>query len=277
MSKRFLSLIVGLQLCLTGCHYHCSNPEDPFESVNRDIYKFNMAFDATVLKPPAVAYQRYIPAPIRAGVNNVYTNIGMLPTIGNDILQLQGKQTIKDIARLVINTTLGLGGIGDVATKAGMPLHQNDFGLTLAHWGNIKSPYIMIPFLGPSTIRDGFGLVADYTFFTPYPYIPDNILYGVLVLRYVDLRSQMLDEEQLLNNALDPYALMRDAYLQHRARLMGINRGPEASESMEDSSQALYVPEDAPAEPKAKNLKEESSPFPITTAENTLNDNSMDA
>lgn len=242
MSKRFLSFLFLIPFALSACHYHCSNPEDPFEKINRDIYKFNMAFDATILKPPAVAYQRYIPAPIRAGVNNVYTNIGMLPTIGNDILQLQGKNTINDLGRLIINSSLGLAGIGDVATKVGIPMHRNDFGLTLAHWGNSKSPYIMIPFLGPSTIRDGFGLIVDYTFFTPYPYIPDNILYGILALRYVDLRSQLLDDEKLLNNALDPYTLMRDAYFQHRHRLMGINKGLD--NTSEDTSQALYVEDD---------------------------------
>ena len=244
MSKRFLFFIILIQFGLSACHYHCQNPEDPYEKINRDIYKFNMAFDATILKPPALAYQRYIPAFIRASVNNIYTNVGMLPTIGNDILQLQGAKTIHDVGRFVINSSLGLGGIGDVATKLGVPMHRNDFGLTLAHWGNLKSPYIMIPFLGPSTVRDGFGLIVDYTFFTPYPYIPDNALYGILVLRYVDLRSQLLDDEKLLNNALDPYALMRDAYFQHRKQLMGLNKGIDAT--TEDSSQDLYV-DDAPA------------------------------
>lgn len=264
MSKRLLFILFLIPFGLCACHYHHHNPDDPFEKVNRDIYKFNMAFDATILKPPAIAYQRYIPAPIRASVNNIYTNVGMLPTIGNDILQLQGKHGIHDLGRFIINSTLGLAGIGDVATKLGIPMHRNDFGLTLAHWGNIKSPYIMIPFLGPATIRDGFGLMIDYTFFTPYPYIPDNALYGILVLRYVDLRSQMLDDEKLLNNALDPYALMRDAYFQHRNRLISINKGLDLNE---DNSQSLYVEED---ELPASNTKE-ASPFPMTTAENVIN------
>jgi phospholipid-binding lipoprotein MlaA len=254
---------------LNGCKHQCPHPDDPFENINREIYKMNMAFDATVLRPPSRAYYLYMPAAIRGGINNVFNNIAMLPTIGNDILQLQGKHAINDFGRFYLNSTLGLAGIGDVATKLGVPLHHNDFGLTLAHYGNPNSPYIMIPFLGPSTIRDGFGLVVDYTFMTPYPLIADRLLYGILTTRYVDLRSQMMDGEHLLHDSLDPYIFMRDAYLQYRNNLIGINKALP-SDPAQDSSASLYVPEDdAPLTETSDKAK--SSPFPITTASNDSN------
>jgi phospholipid-binding lipoprotein MlaA len=268
MRLNYLRLLSVL-FFLNGCHHTCPHPEDPFEKVNRGIYKMNMAFDATVLKPSAQLYYDYAPPAVRAGINNVFTNIAMLPTIGNDILQLKAQQAITDFARLYLNSTLGLAGIGDVATSLGIPNHHNDFGLTLAHWGNLNSPYIMIPFLGPSTIRDGFGLVVDYTFMTPYPFIADNMLYGVLGTRYIDLRSQMMDGEHLLHDSLDPYIFMRDSYLQYRRNLIGINQ-TGTTHSTEDSSAELYVPEDAPPLTETSDGAK-SSPFPITTAANDSN------
>ncbi|HBB52828.1 MAG TPA: ABC transporter [Legionellales bacterium] len=262
-------VLVPLLLLLNGCHHTCSHPDDPFENINREIYKMNMAFDATLLKPSATLYYDYVPANIRAGINNVFNNVAMLPTIGNDILQLKGHHAINDFARFYLNSTLGLAGIGDVATQLGIPNHRNDFGLTLAHWGNPNSPYIMIPFLGPSTIRDGFGLVVDYTFMTPYPFIAGRFLYGILGTRYVDLRSQMMDGEHLLHDSLDPYIFMRDAYLQYRRNLIGINQG-NSSTPAQDTSASLYVPEDdTPLTETQDGAK--SSPFPITTALNDSN------
>jgi phospholipid-binding lipoprotein MlaA len=230
-------------LVFSGCIHRCPNPDDPLEAFNRQVFKMNMAFDATVLKPPAELYLKIFPAPIRAGINNVFDNVAMLPTIANDILQLQKNHTINDMGRLSINSLLGLGGIGDVATQLGVPLHHNDFGLTLAHWGNTKTPYVMIPFLGPCTLRDSMSLLVDYTFFSPYPFIPNAILYRVLGLRYVDLRSQMMDNMNLLKNAIDPYVLMRDAYLQHRQVQIMQNQTGQV-DVMQDNSSSLYVEED---------------------------------
>lgn len=264
MPRRLL-VISLITMIFSGCHHYCAHPEDPFESINREIYKFDMAFDATVLKPPAKLYYNYVPASVRGGINNVFNNVAMLPTIGNDILQLQGKHAINDIGRLVLNSTLGLGGIGDVATSLGVPIHRNDFGQTLASWGNTTSPYIMLPFLGPSTIRDGFGMVIDYTFLTPYPLIADQILYGILTTRYIDLRSQMMDGEPMLQDALDPYIFMRDAYLQYRNNLIHQHQPEHLQTTSEDSSSDLYVPEDTTPLTETKESGK-SSPFPITTA-----------
>lgn len=208
-------------LIITGCAHKDTNPVDPFESFNRKVHKFNIAFDATVIKPPTRLYVTVIPPLVRKGIDNAFNNLDMLPTVANDILQAKGKWAIRDSWRFVINSTLGVAGIFDVANTFGLPPHYNDLGLTLAKWGDKKSPYLVIPFLGPSTLRDGAGLLFQFTLWTPYVYIPDgSVAFGLLGLRYIDLRSQFFDTEKLMKEALDPYTFMRDAYLQHRNYLI---------------------------------------------------------
>ncbi len=205
-------------LFLSSCIHTGTNPDDPYEALNRRVHNFNMAFDATILKPPAKFYKAVVPAPVRASVNNFYSNINMIPTVANDLLQVDFSYALKDTWRFFINSTFGIGGLFDVANNFGLPSHSNDLGLTLAKWGHKKSAYLVIPFLGPSTIRDGAGMLGDY-FLTPYPYITfDNhiILYSLLSLRYIDLRAQYLDNERVLEEALDKYTFLRDAYLQNR-------------------------------------------------------------
>lgn len=252
-------------LILSACATKGTNPDDPYEAFNRKIYKFNTAFDDVILKPPARVYAAVIPPRIRAGVNNVYDNINMIPTVANDLLQAEFNFAIKDTWRFIINSTLGVAGIFDPASTFKLPPHSNDAGLTFAKWGDKKSPYLVIPFLGPSTFRDGMGLMFNYTFFTPYPYIrSDALLYGALGLRYVDLRSQMLDTEHLMDDAIDKYSFMRDAYLQHRQFLM-------TGEQQQENSD-LYVDEEA-GEANDSILPETpadgtQSQFPLTTAQN---------
>ena len=217
MRIRQLAAIVLTPLLFTACIKRGPNPVDPYESINRPIHKFNMAVDATILKPPARAYKAIVPGPIKKGIDNFYRNLHMLPSVANDLLQAQWKHSIRDSWRFLINSTLGLGGTLDVATGMGLPEHYNDLGLTFAKWGDTKSPYVVIPLLGPSTVRDGFGELFDFSLFMPYPYL-DNyaLIYGLLGLRYIDLRAQYLDSEKLMNEALDPYAFIRDAYMQSR-------------------------------------------------------------
>lgn len=228
-------------LCLQGCQTRGPNPIDPYEPINRQIFKFNQVFDKVVLKPPAQLYVAIIPAPVRASVNNVYMNVNLIPTVINDVLQADFQHAIKDTWRFIINSGFGVAGIFDpAAARFKLPRHSNDLGLTFARWGDTHSPYLMIPFLGPSTLRDWMGTIFEYTFFTPYPYINSvGVLYGVLGFRYVDLRSQMLDNDRLLAEAMDKYALLRDAYLQHRTYLLH----PEQSDA--GDAGALYVEDDA--------------------------------
>lgn len=244
IKERNIMRLVALSssLLLSACAaWHGNNPIDPYEPVNREIYKFNVAFDATFLKPPARLYKAVIPGPVRMGVNNFYENINMIPTTANDLLQGDLRQAYRDSWRFFINSTIGIGGVFDPAESFGLPRHTNDLGLTFARWGDKKSPYIMVPFIGPSTIRDGMGMLFEYTIITPYPYITNQgVLYGLLGLRYVDLRAQLFDTERLMQDALDPYSFMRDAYLQHRSFLIN---GPcdttaEGSAYVEDNSPA---------------------------------------
>ncbi len=231
-----------------------TNPDDPFEAINRPIDRFNRAFDATMLKPIASVYDAVTPTVIRVGINNFYRNVNLAPTIANDLLQAEWMLALKDTWRLIINSSLGLGGLMDPASHCQLPPHSNDLGLTLAKWGNTTSPYIVIPFLGPSTIRDGMGLLFDYSFFTPYPYLNQaNVVYGLLALRYVDLRAQLFDVEKLMQQSIDPYALMRDAYLQNRRYLITGKQPPTSDE--------LYV-EDTVANTSLNMLSDTASEQP---------------
>ena len=217
---RLISLLI-ITAIISSCITKGTYPDDPYENINRHIYKFNNRVDQIALKPVAKAYQAVIPGVVRGGITNIYNNINLLPTIANDILQADTKYVLKDTWRLIINSSIGLGGIFDPADSFGLPHHANDLGLTFAKWGDKHSPHIMLPFIGPSTIRDGMGLLFDYTFFMPYPYLQSTIwTNALLVMRYIDLRSQWLDNERLMDDALDPYAFIRDAYLQRRQFLI---------------------------------------------------------
>jgi phospholipid-binding lipoprotein MlaA len=256
--------LLGLSmLLLSGCVAVGPNPDDPYEKINRKIYNFNSVFDKYILKPPAKLYAFAIPAPVRAGVNNVYNNINMFPTVANDLLQAEFQQAILDSWRFIINSSMGIAGIFDVASLCQLPLHENDLGITFAKWGDKKSPYIMIPFLGPSTIRDGFGLMFDYTFFTPYPYIhKDYIIESVLALRYIDLRSRMFDTDKLISQAPDPYSFMREAYLQHRHYLIYGEQVTTPGELYVEEEEGEIAPVLTNTPPAGKKVPE----FPITTS-----------
>jgi phospholipid-binding lipoprotein MlaA len=221
-------------LVLTGCAQKGLNPIDPYESFNRKVHNFNMAFDATFLKPPTKLYVAVVPGIVRKGVNNAFNNLDLLPTIANDLLQAKGIWAIKDSWRFAINSTLGVGGLFDVAVKFSLPPHYNDLGLTLAKWGDKNSPYLVLPLLGPSTFRDGTGWVFQFALWSPYVYVHnDGLAYGLIALRAIDLRSQLFDAERLMGEALDKYSFIRDAYLQHRNYLI-TGAQDSASASAED-------------------------------------------
>ena len=262
ISTMSITLMLGACSTKTG-----TSPDDPYESYNRKTYKFNEAFDATFLKPPAKFYAAVFPAPVRAGVNNFFDNINMIPSVANDLLQAEWNYAIKDTWRFVINTSMGIGGVFDAADHCNLPPHSNDLGITFAKWGDKKSPYLIIPFLGPSTFRDGMGMMFNFTLLTPYPYFSNTLVYSLLGVRYIDLRSQMLESERLMADALDKYSFMRDAYLQHRNYLITGEKAPAQGDSS-----ALYV-DDQDSKTKSSLLPEEPangtpSDFPLTTAHN---------
>ena len=237
MHLRFISVLIASTFFLSACVSPGSHPDDPYESFNRSIFKFNTVVDSIFLKPPAELYNNITPAPIRAGINNAYLNVNMIPSVINDVLQAEWNDAIKDTWRFIINSTLGIGGIFDPAgLTCHLPAHSNDLGLTFAKWGDKKSPFIMLPLLGPSTIRDGMGLLFNFSLFTPYPYLhQDAVIYGILGFRYIDLRAQMLATDKLIEESLDKYTFLRDAYLQNRNYLI--------TGQQEDTSGMLYVDE----------------------------------
>lgn len=264
--RRIHSLVVAAStFCLTACIAKGTNPNDPYESVNRKIHRFNGIIDTAVLKPAAITYKTLVPSLIRSGINNAYNNINLLPTVANDLLQGQWSVAYKDSWRFIANSTMGIGGVLDVASRFSLPPHSNDLGLTFAKWGDKHSPYIVIPLMGPSTIRDGMGMMFDYTLFTPYPYLKSNAaIYSLLGVRYVDLRSQMFETDRLINEAVDQYAFIRDAYLQHRNYLI-TGEQQESGELYVDEDEATTVsaPIDTPpSETPSPNRPE----FPITTS-----------
>lgn len=193
--------------------------KDPYEKFNRAMFIFNDNLDFYLIKPVAQLYNAILPKPLNKGIHNFFNNLGELPIIANDLLQFNFYQMTKDASRFLINSTLGIGGLFDMATRMHMPYFQNDFGLTLAKWGYGDSNYIVLPVLGPNTIRDGLGIPVDYFGFSIYPYIqPQSTRAQLLTLFMVDHRANLLQFEPVLEEAaIDRYVFMRNAYMQHRA------------------------------------------------------------
>lgn len=236
------ALVVGILLAgmLGGCATHAN--KDPLEGLNRGIYKFNDTVDKAAIKPVAGAYKAVVPGTVRTGVNNFFSNLGTLVTIVNDLLQLKFDKAMTDSGRFVINTTFGIAGLIDIASMDGIEKRSEDFGQTLAYWGWENSAYLVLPFLGPSTLRDTGGLVVDSVFFDPIYYV-DHVptRNSMLVTKFIDKRSQFLPASDLLDEAaLDPYAFMRDAYLQRRLNHIHDGNPPRHHDSDFDD----YVGED---------------------------------
>ena len=216
---RFPALVAGVSLlALTGCATVTNpTPGDPLESANRTVFKFNDALDRAVLKPAAQGYNWLLPQFARSVVTNFFGNFGDAYTMVNDYLQGKGTDGTEDLMRVAMNTVFGVGGLFDFASQAGLPKHYQDFGLTLGHYGVQQGPYLVIPLLGPSTVRDGTGLVVDY-FADPIGYIDPTwvatTLYGV---RLINTRASLIGASDLLSAAaLDKYSFVRGAYLQRR-------------------------------------------------------------
>jgi phospholipid-binding lipoprotein MlaA len=192
------------------------DPRDPWERMNRVTYKFNDKFDKALYRPVAGAYRKGTPHLVQTGIRNVFDNVDTTIVMVNDLLQGQFQPLLNDSVRLVMNTTIGLGGLFDPATHAGLDKSSRDFGQTLGKWGVKPGPYLVLPFLGPCDVRDTVGKVAD-TYATPRTYISNLYWnYGSWLLEKVDARSRLLDYDRVLDSAYDPYAFLRNAYLQNR-------------------------------------------------------------
>ena len=212
-----------LAMMVTGCASQAN--KDPLESINRGIYKFNDVADKAVLKPVATAYKNVAPTPVRVGVNNFFSNLGTLTNVLNNLLQFKFANAFSEAGRFVINSTFGIAGFIDVAGMDKVPVHKEDFGQTLGYWGVGPGAYLVLPIAGPSSVRDATGWFVDLSTTDPITYthnIGQVRLHNQLrAAQFIDKRTELLDAKDLVDDAsLDPYAFMRDAYLQRRASLV---------------------------------------------------------
>jgi phospholipid-binding lipoprotein MlaA len=193
------------------------DPRDHVERFNRTMYKFNTALDHAVMRPVARGYVRVTPAPVRTGISNFLSNLSYTRTIVNDFFQAQFKDFGSDVARLVVNTTVGIGGLLDPATRIGLRKHDRDFGQTLGKWGAHTGSYLVLPLLGPSDVRDALGMVPD-RFATIDGYLRGVALnVSLFALRTLDTRANALPTDSTVESAYDPYAFVRSAWFQQRA------------------------------------------------------------
>jgi phospholipid-binding lipoprotein MlaA len=233
---------VSLLLALVGCASVPPaerNPRDPWQRVNRGVYKFNDAVDRAVVTPIARTYTRVLPQPVRTGVTNFFNNVTYPDVIVNALLQGQLKPFARDTGRLVVNTTLGIGGVLDPASRMGLALENRDFGQTMGKWGVPSGPFLVLPFIGPSDVRDGLGRFPD-SYAEPWVYIKNPYWeYGTLLIYEVDLRASILPLTDMAQKTYDPYAFERNAYLQHRDYMV---KGQKAQGSAEDELKQLQQP-----------------------------------
>lgn len=197
-----------------------ANP-DPLEPFNRAMFKVNDKLDRAIIKPVAKGYVKVIPAPVRKRVGNFFRNLGEPTTIINDILQGKLPQAGNDLGRFAINSTIGLLGLFDVASKIGLEYHQEDFGQTFSKWGMDRGPYLVLPFLGPSTVLDGIGRIPQTLYTNPQSHVEDSeVVIGLIATEAVDTRARLLSTTKVLDIQLDPYIFAREAYLQRRLNLI---------------------------------------------------------
>jgi phospholipid-binding lipoprotein MlaA len=203
---------------LQGCAtVKTADARDPWESMNRSVFGFNEAMDKAVLKPTAKAYVAVVPRVVRTGVSNFLGNLGDVWSMANSALQLKGQHTAESLMRVSVNTFLGFGGLLDIATEMGLSRHKEDFGQTLGHWGVKPGPYVVLPLLGPSTLRDSAALPVDMKADVTQSINDSGTRNSLTVTKVVDVRAGLLGTVDLVKSAaLDPYAFVRDGYLQKR-------------------------------------------------------------
>ncbi len=260
--------LTALCLLLGGCAAASSiKPDlrDPFERSNRATFRFNDALDRAIAKPVTKVYRKVTPQFAQTGVSNFMTNVSYPTVILNDFLQAKFRDGFSDFGRLLMNSTVGVGGLFDPATRAGLDLHDEDFGQTLGRWGVKSGPYLVLPLIGPSTSRDTFGMVFDEAS-DPRMYIDNQALkWSLQALRQVDRRSKLMDADAVLDRAADKYVLVRSAYLQRREYQVKDGNVPDqVPEDMDDPDPGADTPSDAPATPGS--AKPDSATPPVDAA-----------
>ena len=236
--ERKLSRLIMLSLAvlMVGCASIPAgvepSPHDPWESFNRSVFEFNEGLDAYLLKPVVAAYRFVLPEFIREGIYNFFSNYGDLYTALYNLLQGKPGDAFNDLMRVAVNTTMGLGGLLDLATPGGLEKHKEDWGQTLGVWGVPAGPYVVLPFFGPSNVRDSFGTVADLESDYLFRLLPNvGVRNSLTGLRVVNARNTYYEAGDLLDGAaIDKYSFMRDAYIQRRQYQINEGRDDEESE-----------------------------------------------
>lgn len=220
---------------------------DPWQNYNRRMHRFNNAVDRRVARPLARGYVKAVPRPVRTGVSNFFNNLGQPLTVVNSLLQGKGKQAGQAFGRFLLNTTFGLGGIFDPATRANLPHKREDFGQTMGVWGWRRSRYFELPFFGPRTVRDVFGMAGDAPLSPLRNMEADRIRIPLQGLQLVDVRAQLLATDPLREGAEDDYALVRDAWSQRRDYQIFGERpdGEELPDYLREEEDETIVPVDA--------------------------------
>jgi phospholipid-binding lipoprotein MlaA len=240
------------------------NDRDPWEGMNRGIYSFNTGLDTVLIHPIAKGYNWVLPKPVRKGVSNFFDNLGDVVTVVNDLLQGKFEQALEDTSRVLWNSTIGIGGLFDPASAMGLERHQEDLGQTFGVWfaKDDPGPYLVLPILGPSTVRDGTGLIGDI-FTWPVYWLPAKgyVTWGLAGLGYLDTRAELLETEKVLDEAsLDRYAFLRDSYFQHRRDQVYDGEVPDDED--EDTFEDEFEPEpESESQPATR-----KPPLPVTGA-----------
>jgi phospholipid-binding lipoprotein MlaA len=269
--RRIASGVLAAALLGTGCATTngAANPADPLESFNRSVYEFNDTVDRYALKPLAQGYRKVVPEPLQLMVRSFFGNLSDFLTAGNNLLQAKPGAALVDVSRLVVNSTLGFGGVADVASEIGLTKHDEDFGQTLGWWGVPSGPYLVLPFLGPSTFRDAPARVVDaWGRLLNWSDLSARVSNSLLGLYIVSGRADLLDAERVVEGAaLDRYSLIRDGWLQRRRQAVHDGNPPDepypedddswykddlnAKESASDGPETKIPSVGAPADPPA--------------------------
>lgn len=242
-----VAALATLTACASGPR---ANPRDPLEPMNREVTKFNEGVDAVLLKPAATVYREHVPALVRTGVANFFGNLSDVWSMANSLLQLKIQNAAENFMRVNVNTVFGLGGIIDVASELNIERHREDFGQTLGRWGIPAGPYLVLPLLGPSTLRDTLALPVDRRYDLVRAVDSHTAETSLLVLRAVDQRANLLRATSVLEGAaLDKYSFTRDAFLQRRRAEIfeGTRRDDDPNSGKEPDEPSSPVPPGLPA------------------------------
>lgn len=220
LSATVLSTALSTMVLVAGCASVAKeyrDPRDPWQGYNRAMFKFNTDFDNAFIKPAAKAYRYITPEPVDRSVTNFFNNVADATSAVNNLMQFKLMRAGSDVGRVAVNSTVGIGGLFDVASNLGLPSYKEDFGQTLGYWGIGAGPYFVMPILGASSVRDTVGFAGDVVLDPFFSIDKGEIYWGFIALRIVDRRADLLAVGDILDDAaIDPYTFVRDAYLQRR-------------------------------------------------------------